>query len=653
MPTPHPPRPAHPPGGASGECDESLAARLRGRPAGGATRSVALLMARHWQATYDYSVICLASSARVAPMVAATSFHYALDSLTHGESGAALRPRLLVTVRDTVREWAAEDRISSVLPELGKPAGGRGMRGAGSMTAESRRLAERSFHALPGSAQCLLWHTEVEAEPLSVPAGLSGMTLDTATVALEQAREQFRAGCVRAHRELAPTRECGLYDRRPDVPARRGGAPSPEERHHRAGCAHCRRAEEHIARCDGALGIVLAEAVLGWGARRYLDTRSGGVRTAVRPPGGPVFGGGRGIPGPPDGGGTGDRADARGPGGSGGLEGNGAAKGPGGAAGDFRAAQGGRHGSGGRRRPPAEISTPGRGVPTGRGRSKALLTGAGTVSAVLLVTVLAVGTGPSGGGADPGASTGVGSGRTVPASPGASPPTPAGPPAGVERTRLRNLAADLCLDVRGGRARSGAEAELAGCSLARTQQWSYEDDGLLRSAADPGLCLDSGAADGVVALDRCAAPGDAHGDDVRYDLTVRGELLPRARGRLAVTPGSVDQDSDIVVKDRGGSVAQRWRTEPPPVPRSLSIGGATGAGSAGGEVSAGTEVSTEGVPTSPATESPSPATESPSPVTESASPVTEPASAVGTADGRRTDPSAVPGPVPRDTARQL
>ncbi|MET9123885.1 RICIN domain-containing protein [Streptomyces sp. NPDC004528] len=590
MPTPHPPRPAHPPGGASGECDESLAARLRGRPAGGATRSVALLMARHWQATYDYAVICLASSARVAPMVAATSFHYALDSLTRGESGAALRPRLLVTVRDTVREWAAEDRISSVLPELGKPAGGRGMRVAGSMTAENRRIAERSFHALPGSAQCLLWHTEVEAEPLSVPAGLSGMTLDTATVALEQAREQFRAGCARAHRELAPTPECGLHNRRLDVPARRGGAPSPEERHHRAGCAHCRRAEDHLARCDGALGIVLAEAVLGWGARRYLDTRSGGVRAAVRPPGGPVSKGARGVPGPPDGGGTADRADARGPRGTGGPEDNGAAKGPGGAAEDLGATRRARHGSGGRRRPPAGIPAPGRGVPTGRARSKALLTGAGTVSAVLLVTVLAVGTGSSGGGADPGASTGVGSGRSVPASPGSSPPTASGPPAGVERTRLRNLAADLCLDVRGGRARSGAEAELAGCSPARTQQWSYEDDGLLRSVADPGLCLDSGAADGIVALDRCAGPGDAHGDDVRYDLTVRGELLPRARGRLAVTPGSVDRDSDIVVKDRGGSAAQRWRTEPPPVPRSLSIGGAV---SAGDEASEGDEVRTE------------------------------------------------------------
>ncbi|MFE5136047.1 RICIN domain-containing protein [Streptomyces fagopyri] len=568
MPTPHPPRPAYPPGGAPGECDESLAARLRGRPEGGATRSVALLMARHWQSTYDYSVICLASSSHVAPMIAATSFHYALDCLARGESGAALRPRLLVTVRDTVKEWSAEDRISGVLPDLGKPAGGRGMQVAGSMTAENRKLAERSFHALTGSAQCLLWHTEVEADPISVPAGLSGMDIGTATAALERAREQFRQGCVRAHRELAPSGECAFRNRLLDAPTRRGGALLSEDHQHLAGCAHCRHADEQLGYCENELGVLLAEAVLGWGARRYLDSRTGGARPGVRPLGGPAFGGrspgvpgvlgGSGIPGGPRGG-----ADGHGdPGGEGGP------------------ATGGRPGSGGRHRLLAGIPVPGRRIPAGRTRSKALLTGAGTVSGLLLVTVLGASLWSSdGGGADPTASTGVGSSHTVPAAPGSSPPTTAGLPTGTERTRLRNLAAGLCLDIRGGRATSGAETELAACSSARTQRWSYEDDGLLRSAADPGMCLDSGAVDGVVALSRCVGPRDAHGDDVRYDLTVRGELLPRARGGLAVAPGSTDPDADVVVKDRSGTDAQRWRTDSSPAaPRSLSIAGTAGTG---------------------------------------------------------------------------
>lgn len=556
MPTPHPPRPSYPPGGASGESDESLAARLRGRPEGDATQSVALLMARHWQSTYDYAVVCLASSAQVASMVAATSFHYALDCLTRGESGAALRPRLLVTVRDTVKEWSAEDRISGVLPDLRKPAGGRGMRAATSLTAENRKLAERAFHALPGSAQCLLWHTEVEAEPISVPAGLSGMSIGSASAALDQAREQFRQGCVRAHRELAPTEECGFYNRLLDVPIRRGGALLPDVRQHLAECAHCRYAAEQLGQVEGGLGVLLAEAVLGWGARRYLDSRPGGARDGVRPQGGAVFGGSRTGGEEYPGGDVLSAGDV-----------------PSGGAAGLAAA--GRPGSGGRHRLLAGIPRTGRRIPAGPVPSKALLTGAGTVSALLLVTVLAVSLwSPDGGGADPAASTGVGSSHTVAPAPGSSPPATAGLPTGTERTRLRNLAADLCLDIRGGRATSGAETELAVCSSAWTQQWSYGTDGLLRSIANPTLCLDSAASDGVVALDRCAGTGDASGGDVRYDLTVRGELLSRARNGLAVTPISPEPDAGVVVKDRNGSDVQRWRTDSSSAaPQSLSIAG--------------------------------------------------------------------------------
>jgi hypothetical protein len=268
VPIPHPPRPSYPPGGAPGESDESLAAQLRGRPESEAAHPVAPLMARHWQPVYDYAVICLASSANVASMVAATSFHHVLDRLTRGGSAAALRPQLLVAVRDTVKKWSAEDRISGVLPDLRKPAGGRGLRVAKSMTAENRKLAERSFHALPPLAQCLLWHTEVEAEPISVPAGLSGMDTDIASAALEQAREQFREGCVRAHRELAPTKECGFHNRLLDVPIRRGGALLPDVQQHLTECRYCRFAAEQLSHFEGGLGGLLAEAVLGWGGRR-------------------------------------------------------------------------------------------------------------------------------------------------------------------------------------------------------------------------------------------------------------------------------------------------------------------------------------------------------------------------------------------------
>jgi hypothetical protein len=157
-----------------------------------------------------------------------------------------------------------------------------------------------------------------------------------------------------------------------------------------------------------------------------------------------------------------------------------------------------------------------------------------------------------------------------------SPPTSAGLPTTTEQTRLRNLAADLCLDIRGGAAKAGAETRLAVCSSAWTQQWSYEGDGLLRSLANPGLCLDSHADNGVVFLGRCVAKGAARGDDERYDLTVRGELLPRWNDGLAVAPASTDPDADIVAKVRDGSDVQRWRTDAASAgPESLSIAGTT------------------------------------------------------------------------------
>jgi hypothetical protein len=92
-------------------------------------------------------------------MAAAAAFHRVLGRPAPG----ALRPQLLAAVRDTVKEWAADERISLLLPELRKPTGGRGLRAARSVTPERRQLADRAFRALPGASQCLLWHTEVEA----------------------------------------------------------------------------------------------------------------------------------------------------------------------------------------------------------------------------------------------------------------------------------------------------------------------------------------------------------------------------------------------------------------------------------------------------------------------------------------------------------
>ncbi|WP_200304833.1 RICIN domain-containing protein [Streptomyces adelaidensis] len=525
MHTPHPPRPTYAPapGPVPGESDETLAARLRGWPDGGTGDPVALLMARHWQPTYDYAVICLATGSAVASMVAATAFHRVLDGLMRGESGVALRPRLLVAARDTVKEWSAEGGVSGVLPDLRKPAGGRGMRAAKSMTPENRKLVERSFQALPAVAQCLLWHTEVEAEMITIPTGLLGLDTDSAAATLEQARDKFREGCVRAHRELAPSKDCRFYNRLLDVPIRRGGALLPDVQQHLLECRYCRYAAEQLSHFEGGLGGVIAEAALGWGARRYLDSRPGRM---------PYKGNSR------------------------------------------------RPGNGGRHRLLSQIPAQRRRLTSSARSPRALLT-VGVSSGALLAAILGAALlSDDGSGAAPAASSGVatapdtGPGNTTSDSASPTPPAMAGQPTAPQQTRLRNQAADLCLDIQGGEAEKGASTELAVCSSDWTQKWSYEEDGLLRSVADPELCLDSQVDAGVLVLGTCADEDSRRGDDVRYDFTVRGQLLPRWGEGLAVAPTVSEPKADVVVKIRDDSDAQRWLTDGVTAsPESFSVSG--------------------------------------------------------------------------------
>jgi hypothetical protein len=187
--------------------------------------------------------------------------------------------------------------------------------------------------------------------------------------------------------------------------------------------------------------------------------------------------------------------------------------------------------------------------------------GVGVTSLALLVTVLtAKGWSEENGVPGPGATWGAPSGQSV--HPGAvSPPSSssggspsaasAEEPVPIAQGRLRNLDRGLCLDLHDGEVRSGARAELAECSSVASQQWSYQDDGLLRSAAVPTLCLDSESGTGTVALANCLA----HAGEVSYDLTVHGELLLRRSGGLAVAGG---KGESVVVTERDGSEAQRW-----------------------------------------------------------------------------------------------
>ncbi|AVV43859.1 RICIN domain-containing protein [Streptomyces sp. ID05-04B] len=511
MQSPNPPRPPHPPrpGWTPGDSDPQLVARLAGGD--GRHRAIALLFARHWRAAHDYATVCLAGTEDTARLVAAAAFHEVLGRLADGRTAGALRPELLVAVRETVRQWAGAESVSAVLPELRKTVGGRGLRAARPATAERRQLAEHAFQLLPAASQCLLWHTEVESEPITVPAGLSGMDAVTAAAVLEQAREQFRAACVRAHRELAPTGECRFYNRLLDIPLRRGGTLLPDVRQHLAHCRFCRHAAEQLSHFDGGLDVLLAETVLGWGALRYLESRPARTAAADAAP--------RPVPVRP-------------------LAGT------------------GRH----RTTSAGLLALPGR-------RPRALLVGAGLTALALVATVFVArgwteDTGVPGPGATWGAPAGGISapGTTAQGGPGSRSssafPSAASASRSMEiaRGRLRGPDTELCLDVRGGRPAAGAAIVLTSCSQGATQQWSYEEDGLLRSSADPTLCLAADPHRRTTALAGCLV----HSGETFFDLTVRGELVLRRNDDLVVARDADGSGRGLAVAPRDGSAGQRW-----------------------------------------------------------------------------------------------
>lgn len=546
-----PPPPAGRPGHRSEGSDADLVAALRTRDSDEEDHATALLLARHWQALLDYAEI-RSPSANAASMLATAAFGTVLDTLRRSGPVPALRPQFLMTARHTANVWAAEgQRTDTIWEQHERPAGAVPGTPEETDPPENRRLAFHAFQAIPAPARCLLWHTEVEAEPITVPAELIGIDPEIALAELEQARELFRSGCVRAHIHLAPDKECRHYNRLLDVSLRRGGALLPDIREHLTLCTHCGYATEQFVHVEGRATVLLAEALLGPHAGRYLDSRPGRRGGASAPRGAGVR-------------------------------------------------RTGRHSVGGRPRVLPRVTVLGKRVMTTPGRPRTvLLGGLGLVTVGLLaVTVSSLTAGDSGGEAmGPAAPIGSGTTTTSPdpdsqgvSGPGGKPPTgSAGLPPGALLTTLRSADADLCLDLRDTRPRAGSEATLAICSSsAQTQRWLYEEDGLLRSGADHDLCLNSHTVDGSLNLWPCTDPTAEDAADVRYDLTVQGHVIPRWDDSLAIVPTTPAAGTAVVSKIRDESTLQNWSTDTAPdSPRSVPIvGGGRAAGPPPGPSSA-------------------------------------------------------------------
>ncbi|MER5428202.1 RICIN domain-containing protein [Streptomyces sp. NPDC002588] len=497
------------------------------------------LLDRHWEAAFAYARLCT-DGERAAGMLTTAAFTR-LFGATQRQDGptAAWRPHLLATVRRIATEWDADGPRDLLHPELRSDDGDSDRAAARTLPPANRRLLARAFQRLPQSARCLLWHTEAEAEPLAIPAGLLGLDEEGARVELRRSRERLREEVLQVHREFATDDECHRYHRLLDVTCRRGGVDVDPDLHaHTEACRHCAHTADQLLQFEGLLGMALAEGILGWGAGAYLEMRAtadGRERTpAPRTERGPAdvgeaFGdelfGATGVPG------TAVERAVR----------ESAVDAGAGPAADSRSAS---------RRSDRKAARRVR----RRNLAAAVLTVSGMVVLPLAVWAAIGSDGGSGGTAGKAAET-----------PSAGTDTATDTPSwiadeetqGTLHGRLHNVASGLCIGVVGGKVVKNAEAELATCSADAGQQWTYETDGLLRSTADPGLCLDSHLGY-AVQLGACTDSSDAAAKNIRYDFTLQGTLVPRSDQNLALAPAATDGSGALVLKARAEGTAQRW-----------------------------------------------------------------------------------------------
>lgn len=528
--------------------DAQLSAELKKwTGAAPALHPVGELLDRHWEAAFAYARLCT-DGVRSAGMLTTAAFTRLFgETLRQNGPTAAWRPQLLVTVRRIAAEWDTDRSRELLHPELRSGTGDGDRAASRLLPPAERRLLSGAFQRLPQSARCVLWHSEVEAEALAVPAGLLGLDEEDVRVELGRARERLREECLQVHRELAPEQECRSFLRMLDVTYRRGGVDvDPDLRAHLDRCKHCRDTADQLHQFNEGLGVALAEAVLGWGGRAYVESRLTAPTEQAPPPrpvkpptavGEPFFEEPRPQP----------QADAQ-------LQSQLQAQ------------------------PPQHTRTPTPATPPRAARSACTrssarkaarrtaarrrnLTAAVVTVSALVVLPLALwsasGNGDEGNQADGTRASdtpGTGTGRST------SDPSWVGSGDDVEGTlrgRLHNVDSGLCIGLVGDKAVEGAEAELAQCSSKSDQQWIYETDGVLRSGTDPDLCLDSHAGYSV-RLAPCAGSDSTSGKSVRYDFTLQGNLVPRWDQDLALTPAATDGTGALVLKTRDAGPVQRW-----------------------------------------------------------------------------------------------
>lgn len=181
----------------------------------------------------------------------------------------ALRPYLLTVIRrvhvDHIRRTQGEVPVEDLtdLPNAPKASSTETLFDA---RFESSMIA-RAFKALPKRWQEVLWHTQVEDEPLQQVAQILGMNANSVAALSFRAREGLRAAYLAEHLDRTSDPMCRATLEKLPKHARRTlrGRPAEAVVAHLNECAQCAAALIDLTAINSSLGAVLAPALLGGG----------------------------------------------------------------------------------------------------------------------------------------------------------------------------------------------------------------------------------------------------------------------------------------------------------------------------------------------------------------------------------------------------
>ncbi|MEU1402035.1 RICIN domain-containing protein [Streptomyces sp. NPDC005728] len=466
------------------------------------------LRRRHHPSVLAYARLC-ATSESAARRLAAEAFTTAARETARGrEPNVPLRHRLLLLAVRSAATWARDERSAGVDPALLLV-----LNSAGLPDGPTPPLLP-AFQTLPSRIQGLIWYGVLEEEPVERTAALVGLNPADVAYGVPGALKALSQACLRHRLAASDDPRCADFRRLIEEAVRQDGPrPSADLDAHRARCPHCTAAVEDLTALRDAPRQTLAEGLLPWNGTSY--TRPVAPAPAPVPPA--------------------DRSSWP---------------------------------------PPRRylLATAALGVALvpllvfllspadGSDRQPTAATPPPppvTVTATVSLSPSPTPT-PSRTSASP-SPTRTSHRPTTSPRPSRTPsPSPTPSPPGSAYAQVVNLSTGRCLDIRDGDLSQGNDVVTAPCTSSPTQRWRVDADlGVLRSAADSDVCLDSrGATDRGVGIWDCDSVYGRNGQNLRFTVDPDGTIRPAIAIETAVTP---DGGDGVALEPLDGGSGQRWR----------------------------------------------------------------------------------------------